>query len=165
QMTERGWVHEEQGGLTYHAPDASALLSPEFMEQHCFGAEVTESRILLRFAPNSARQRIPEIQGEVSLDRGTHRLERLTYDYVSLPLPRAASGHAGGEVSFAVAPNGLWLVTEWWIRMPVVTERSTRFGGSTVSNARVSEIREQGGRILRIRSGREVVDVTAPPPG
>ena len=68
-------------------------------------------------------------------------------------------------MSFAVAPNGLWLVTEWWIRMPVVTERSTRFGGSTVSNARVSEIREQGGRILRIRSGREVVDLTAPPPG
>lgn len=164
QMT-RGWIGtEDDGSLRYWAPDAAALLSDEFEEQHCFAAELGERELVLRFAPNRARQDIPDIRGEVYLDRATHRLERLTFEYTTLPLPREAAGTAGGEVHFASAPNGSWVVTEWWIRMPVVTARWEQNHVGSIQRAEVVELREQGGRILRIRSGSEIIPVVRRPP-
>jgi hypothetical protein len=163
EMT-RGWiVTDDDGSLRYWAPDATALLSAEFEEQHCFGAELEEERIVLRFAPNRERQEVPDIQGEVVLDRATHRLERLRFEYTAMPLPREAAGMAGGEVHFAPAPNGSWVVTQWWIRMPVVTASWEQDAFRSVQRVRVIELREQGGRILRIRSGGRIVPVTPPP--
>jgi hypothetical protein len=165
QMTEGGWVATAaDGGLMYWAPDATALLSPTFEQQHCFGAELMEDRIVLRFAPNRARQRIPDVEGEVVLDRATHRLERLSFDYTSLPLPREAEGHAGGEVRFLGAPNGMWVVSEWWIRMPVVRVELQSVGSRTTERVRVVELREEGGRVLRIRTGGEVIALPPHPP-
>jgi hypothetical protein len=165
QMAEIGWVATaDDGSLRYWAPDATALLSSTFEEQHCFGAELTEDRIVLRFAPNRARQTVPDIEGEVILDRTSHRLERLRFDYTSLPLPREASGHAGGEVHFLGAPNGMWVVSAWWIRMPVVTVVWEQNTVRAFQRARVDEIREEGGRVLRIHTGAAVIDVTVPPP-
>ena len=164
QMT-RGWIATEADGtLRYWAPDASALLSREFEEQHCFGAELGESEIVLSFAPNRAREDIPDIRGEVFLDRATNRLERMSFEYSSLPLPREAAGMAGGEVHFAPAPNGSWIVTEWWIRMPVVTVRWEQDHVRSIQRTEVVELREQGGRIVRIRAGTEVVPVERRPP-
>lgn len=163
QMTETGWVATaEDGSLLYWAPDATALLSPTFEEHHCFGAELTEERIVLRFAPNRERGQVPDIEGELFLDRATHRLERLRFEYTALPLPGEADGHAGGEVRFAAAPNGSWVVTEWWIRMPVVTAFWEQSHVRAVQRARVEEIREEGGRVLRIRTGSEIIDLVAP---
>jgi hypothetical protein len=163
QMTETGWVATAaDGSLLYWAPDATALLSPTFEEHHCFGAELTEERIVLRFGPNRERRQVPDIEGEVFLDRATHRLERLRFEYTALPLPREASGHAGGEVRFTAAPNGSWVVTEWWIRMPVVTAFWEQDHVRAVQRARVDEIREEGGRVLRIRTGSEVIEVVPP---
>lgn len=165
QMTERGWVGtSDDGSLMYWAPDATALLSSTFEEQHCFGAELTEDRIVLRFAPNRARRGVPDIEGEAILDRASHRLERLRFDYTSLPLPREATGHAGGEVHFLGAPNGMWVVSAWWIRMPIVTVAWEQNAVQAFQRVRVVEIREEGGRVLRIDTGAEVIDVTAPPP-
>ena len=164
QMT-RGWIaKDDDGSLRYWAPDATALLSSEFEAQHCFGAELREGVIVLRFAPNRARGDVPDIQGEVFLDRVTHRLERLRFEYTSMPLPREAAGTAGGEVHFAPAPNGSWVVTEWWIRMPVVTATWEQDAFRSVQRARVVELREEGGRIVRIRTGSEVIQVTPRPP-
>jgi hypothetical protein len=164
QMT-RGWIETEgDGSLRYWAPDANALLSAEFEEQHCFGAELEREKIVLRFTPNRSRADRPDIQGEVFLDRATHRLERLRFEYTSLPLPREAAGHASGEVHFAAAPNGSWVVTRWWIRMPVVTATWEQDHVRSFQRARVVELLEEGGRILRIRSGSGVVPVTQPPP-
>lgn len=165
QMTERGWVGTAaDGSLMYWAPDAAALLSPTFEQQHCFGAELTEDRIMLRFAPNRARRTIPDVEGEVVLDRATHRLERLSFDYTSLPLPRDAWAYAGGEVHFLGAPNGMWVASAWWIRMPVVTIEWQRVGARDVERVRVIEVREEGGRVLRIRSGGDVIDLSPRPP-
>ena len=158
QMT-RGWVAtEDDGSLLFWAPDADALLSAEFEEQHCFGAELGPEEIVLRFAPNRARRDVPDIQGEVILDRRTHRLERLLFGYTSVPLPREAAGHASGEVHFGAAPNGSWFVTQWWIRMPVVTATWER----SQQRIRVDELREEGGRIVRIRTGSSVIPVLPP---
>ena len=164
QMT-RGWIMtEDDGSLRYWAPDAGALLSAEFEEQHCFGAELGPEEITLRFAPNRFRRGIPDIQGEVILDRATHRLERLRFEYTSLPLPEEAAGHATGEVRFAAAPNGTWIVTQWWIRMPVITVTWEQDHVRAIQRARVVELREEGGRVLRIDTGSGIVPVTPPPP-
>ncbi len=165
QMTEGGWVGtDDDGNLLYWAPDATALLSRAFEEQHCFGAELRADRTVLRFAPNRERRAIPDIEGEIVLDRRTQRLERLSFTYTSLPLPREAQGRASGEVLFYGAPNGMWVVRQWWIRMPVVSVRWRDVGPRAIRTARVDELREQGGRILRIDTGREVVDLTVVPP-
>ena len=164
QMT-RGWVAtQDDGSLLYWAPDANALLSAEFEAQHCFGAELGPNDIVLRFAPNRARRDVPDIQGEVILDRVTHRLERLRFEYTAIPLPREAQGHATGEVHFAAAPNGSWFVTQWWIRMPVVTATWEQDHVRAVQRARVEELREEGGRIVRIRTGSGVIRVLPPTP-
>jgi len=157
---KRGWIAtEDDGSLRYWAPDATALLSGEFEEQHCFGAELGSEQIVLRFAPNRERQDVPDIRGEIYLDRASRRLERLRFDYTALPLPREADGHAGGEVHFSAAPNGSWVVTRWWIRMPVVTATWEQDLFRSFQRAEVVEIREQGGRVLRIRTGSEVIDL------
>jgi hypothetical protein len=164
EMT-RGWVApSDDGGLMYWAPDATALLSSEFEDQHCFGAELGDSQIVLRFAPNRERREIPDISGEVTLDRATHGLERLRFEYTSLPLPREAEGRAGGEVHFAAAPNGSWVVTTWWIRMPVLVQTERVLGRSSALVTDVVELREEGGRLVRIRSGSEVIQVGGRPP-
>jgi len=162
QMTETGWVQrDEDGSLRYWAPDARALLSREFIDQHCFGSEITDEEILLRFAPNRARRGTPDIRGEMALDRDTHRLTRLSFEYTSLPLPREASGYATGEVRFMAAPSGVWAVAEWWIRMPIVTRTETTLGsiGARTIRTEVRELREESGRVLRFETEAEVIDV------
>jgi len=160
QMTLAGWITlDDDGGLRYWAPDAAALLSPAFQEQHCFGAELRESEIVLSFTPNTRRPK-PDIRGEVILDRESYHLEALRYEYTSLPLPDEASGLATGEVRFTSAPNGSWMVTDWWIRMPIVQERWRGLSRRVT----IPELREQGGRVLRIDTGSEVIDVTDRPP-
>jgi hypothetical protein len=165
QMTESGWVGKaDDGSLVYWAPDATTLLSPEFEEQHCFGAELRDDEIVLRFAPNRDRGEIPDIRGEIFLDRGTNRLERLSFEYTSLPLPEEAAGLARGEVSFRDAPNGMWVVSDWWIRMPVVTLTWRSRPSRSVAVARVRELYERGGRVLRLYAGTDVIELQPPPP-
>jgi len=160
QMTLAGWITlDGDGSLRYWAPDATALLSRAFQEQHCFGAELGETEIVLRFAPNTRRPK-PDIQGEVILDRESYHLRTLRYEYTSLPLPSEAEGRATGQVRFASAPNGSWIVTDWWIRMPVVRES---WRGS-VQDATILELREQGGRVLRIDTGSEIIELGDRPP-
>jgi hypothetical protein len=160
QMTLAGWITlDDDGSLRYWAPDATALLSSAFQEQHCFGAELGDAEIVVRFTPNTRRPK-PDIQGEVILDRETYHLRALRYEYTSLPLPSEADGLATGQVRFASAPNGGWMVTDWWIRMPVVRE-SWR---GAVHEARVLELREEGGQVLRIDTGTEVIQLGERPP-
>lgn len=154
QMTDRGWIEEtEDGDLIYYAPDASVLLSEEFTQQHCFSAERTDEAILLRFEPNRSRSDIPEIEGVMSLDPRTKELTELRFSYVAVPLPSGGGGEAGGEVHFYSAPNGLRVVREWAIRMPVVDLIRTGFRGEYSEDIRLRHVREVGGRVLSIRVG------------
>ncbi len=105
-------------------------LSDEFSAQHCFGAEFTDENLLLHFTPHPFRGSLPEIEGELILDRETYELALLRYSYTSLPLPS------------------------------VVRQRAL---GRPIEVVEVREIREEGGRVLSISSGGEVVQLASPP--
>ena len=163
EMTAKGWAEPaDDGGLIFYAPDASALLSDEFSSQHCFGAEFTDENILLHFTPNRSRRSLPEIEGELILDRETYELALLRYEYTSLPLPGRA--RATGEVHFSAVPTGVWVVKEWWIRMPLLARVQQRWPGGSFERIEVREIREEGGRVLSVDTGSEVFELTSPSP-
>lgn len=147
-----GWAREDAGDLVYYAPDAEALLSPEFSDHHCFWAEQLGDRYVLHFEPNRVRD-VPEIAGAFFLDAETKQLGHLQFRYVNLGLPPEAEAVAGGEVRFTTAPNNRRVVSDWTIRMPVVEMHETILGNVRTSPARIAVILEEGGRILSIREG------------
>ena len=170
QMTETGWVgqiEQDRGAeLVYYAPDASVLLSEAFTSQHCFGADVASGSIILRFTPHPSRSGIPDIEGEILLDQETLELTELRFRFVDLPLPTEAGTLADGEVRFFGAPNGVRIVREWAIRMPVL--RATGWtllfdDGRRAPEVVAEHISEVGGRILSIDFGDGRLELHEPP--
>lgn len=154
----RGWVREDAGDLVYYAPDAEALLSPEFSDHHCFWAEHSGDQYVLHFEPNRARD-LPELAGAFFLDAETTQLGQLRFRYVNLEIPPEGEAVAGGEVSFTTAPNGRRVVSDWAIRMPIVEVNETLWRNRRSSPARVTGILEEGGRILSIQAGGRTQDL------
>jgi hypothetical protein len=146
-----GWVGEDAADLVYYAPDAAALLSPEFSEHHCFWAESAGDEYVLHFEPNRRRD-VPEIAGAFFLDAETQQLGHLRFRYVNLQMPAEGQAVAGGEVRFTTAPNGRRVVSDWAIRMPVVEVNETTWRNRRTTPARVTRILEEGGRILSIQA-------------
>jgi hypothetical protein len=128
-LHQGGYVVTEDGGLTaYHAPGLETLLSPMFVEDHCFhlqrpSAGADAARIGLSFEPVPERARVTEIEGTLWLDRNTLSLERLEYRYVHLP--KLQADHSGGGIQFAKLRNGSWVISDWSIRMPVLEAAAT----------------------------------------
>lgn len=150
QMTETGWVERlPEGDEVYYAPDADLLLSPEFAEQHCFGLESTDQEVVLRFVPNRTRSRLPDIRGRLFLDRTTGALGRLEFEYVGPRVPTSNAARPRGEVHYYGAPNGVRVVREWAIRVPVY---ALGVGGLQGVGGTLSHLIEEGGRVERIRT-------------
>jgi hypothetical protein len=175
-MTERGWAERSaDGSTTYYAPDATLLLTEEFTNQHCFGVDRTDEGIILTFEPNRERRGVPELEGEMILDPVSLELAEIRFRYVGLPVIGTGRLGAEGEVLFYAAPNGLRIVREWAIRMPVATVVRTSFRGQAAEDLRIDHLREEGGRVLRVRTrGAEILlgpagpassDVGTPPEG
>jgi hypothetical protein len=153
QMTSQGWAEDSPGGGTvFYAPDATLLLAEEFTSQHCFAVERSEEGILLAFEPNQERRRLPELEGTMILHPTSLELTKIRFRYVGLPSSSMSQYAAEGEVGFYAAPNGLRIVQEWAIRMPVGTVLRSSFGGQRIEGLRIDYLREEGGRVLRVRT-------------
>jgi hypothetical protein len=105
---------------TYYAPGLDMLLSPVFVEDHCFrlarGSDA--QRLGLEFEPTSARHRVAEIKGTLWLDRASSEFRRLEFRYVNVPPEQA--DHAGGDLEFVRMAGGGWVISRWSISMPVL---------------------------------------------
>lgn len=152
-LVEEGFVQNEGDSVSvYYAPDAEALLSDPFLDTHCMAVvDGGESTIGLAFRPVADR-RVPGIAGVVWLDAETAELQRIQFGYVGL-LASPEVGYPPGEVHFTRLPDGAWVVSEWWIRMPSLAE--ARRGGVLRTGHRV-----EGGTTASITdaTGRIVVD-------
>ena len=108
------------GGYTYFGPDPALLLSPWFLATHCFGVAdgtgADSGAVVVTFRPESGRR--PDIEGRLVLDRTSLELRRLGWEYVRLPWPVTPRG-AGGEMTFARSPEGVFIPRRWWLRAPV----------------------------------------------
>jgi carboxypeptidase family protein len=130
------WQRNGTGSARFHGPDENALLSTEFLADHCFTLvepDSTRAELLgLGFEPAEDRRggdAPPEIRGTIWLNRKTSELRFLEFDWVSLP-PGIPQLPLGGYVRFARLPWGPWFVQNWWLRMPegLTVERNSTSG-------------------------------------
>lgn len=164
EANARGYVRTDAAGtVTYHVPDLEVLLSPEFLEAHCFRVQSTaaDSHVELRFVPVRDRNRIPEIAGVLTMDRRTAELRRLMFEYVNIPADQRAAG-AGGTIEFARATDGRWLIARWSVRMPVMDVREVAVGSfgiprRTERERFVSRVRIEGGELSFVTANADTI--------
>jgi hypothetical protein len=125
-----GYVYRlADGSAIYYAPDIDALLSENFVQDHCFRfASGADSALLgVAFEPTRDRRDIPEIAGTVWMDRKSAELRRMDFRYLNLKArDRVAHGAAepGGAMDFVRMMNGGWAISNWEIRLPVLGQRA-----------------------------------------
>jgi hypothetical protein len=150
-LRRAGYVVEARdGSVTYVGPDLGVLLSPEFIEDHCFRlATARDQRLIgIAFEPTRERNRVAGISGTVWVDRRSAELRRMEFQYVNATREQMF-GHAGGQMEFAPVKGGAWVISGWHIRMPVLTLRPTRqSSGAMEMQPQVSEIRVEGGEVV-----------------
>ena len=105
----------------YNAPDLAVLLSDEFIEDHCLriSGQSDDRRLGIEFSPTSARRNTREIRGTLWLDRRTNELVELEYGYINR-IRQDEERLAGGTVGFTRMKNGMWAISRWNIRMPML---------------------------------------------
>jgi hypothetical protein len=158
KLSREGYVvRRDDGSTDYYAPDADALLSDEFLRDHCFrfvpGGSEHLRMVGLGFEPVKGRD-VADIEGVLWMDAATAELEKVEFTYSSIPELRLKRKF-GGQVRFDRLPNGRWIVSAWVIRMPIMAEDRRPYtalpGGLDVDAASrlvLKAVREEGGTVL-----------------
>ncbi len=141
-----GFVYNQGDSAVFAAPDANLLLSDEFVKSHCFSAVAGQpNQVGLHFEPLRSRQ-VPEVAGTLWVNRLTGELRFLEFEYRNLP-PALARSDLGGRVEFQRLSSGDWIVSNWFVRMPVMGSfERFRPGRSTTVIDRIINYVERGGR-------------------
>jgi hypothetical protein len=132
----------------YRAPDASTLVSDQFVKSHCYtairGYGQEAGLTGLEFRP--ARVAGPaELTGVLWLDPQSNALRSLNFDYVNLPIPLRIA-RTTGRLEFEQLPDGRWIVPRWYIRMPRVARVATNeLGAPTTPHDSLVGYQEVGG--------------------
>jgi hypothetical protein len=121
QLATEGFVRSlAGGGYMYYGLDAATLLTSAFLENYCFRVRLPhrDSELVgLGFEP-VRRRAAADIAGVLWLDRRTLGLLWLEYHYTTHPAGELPLELFGGRVDFRRLPNGAWIISDWWIRMP-----------------------------------------------
>ena len=144
-LAATGYVKREpEGDLSFFAPDETVLLSPSFLATHCFETprrDADPALAELRFKPVRGRT-VADVEGTAFVDTLSGELRRIEFRFVAsralLPLN---AKHAGGDVVLRRLPNGLWIVSDWAIRMPVF------LAGGMPTRVYLNGYREVGGSV------------------
>jgi hypothetical protein len=130
-------------------------LSEEFANSHCFSAREPGSDerglIGIGFEPTADRD-MPDVSGVLWLDEQTAELRFVEYRYTDPPWDLEVSD-AGGRIEFERLPTGVWIVSRWWIRMPVIALRpiqTVRIGRPPLDQYYLAAIREAGAWVAEV---------------
>lgn len=128
-LDHAGYVSATESHMTFVGPDLDALLSPAFLDNHCFSvhrAAPGESDVLagLDFAPGSSVGHI-DIRGTFWLERSAAELRALTFYYDRLPFA-GSDTLAGGRIEFTHLSSGAWVLTHWFVRTPLPRSSALR---------------------------------------
>jgi hypothetical protein len=152
-LSAHGYIVEnDDHDWEFFGPDADVLLSPEFAADHCFYLKEREDdRRLLGLAFEPVPHRLAsDIHGVLWLDRETAQLEALEFEYANLPWVIPDESRLGGHVEFVRLETGGWVVSSWWLRMPILTITTRRVNGHKVAGYGVAALSEVGGRVGRV---------------
>lgn len=156
-LARLGYVIDSDGEIYFRAPDADALLSDSFAGTHCFHVEPPRrdqmQLVGVGFRPARERQGIRDIEGTFWLDRNTAELRFLEFRFTNMIAAYSNAG-AGGRVEFLRLPTGHWLVSRWYLQMPLVKGRAGQsFRGAVSSEPRyfAESIRFTGGEVTEVR--------------
>jgi hypothetical protein len=169
-LDHAGFVSATENHMTFVGPDLGALLSPAFLDNHCFsihpGASGESGLVGLDFAPASWTKHV-DIRGTFWLERSTAELRGLTFSYDKLPYV-GSDTLAGGGIEFAHLSSGAWVLTHWSIRTPLPSRSYLRtvangtaldaFHAERVVNVRdpqfgSSNVQVTGGSVRAVRHG------------
>lgn len=158
-FADYGYMRENAGMRQYYAPDEGVLLDPTFADTHCLhvidGRGPRESQIGIAFDPIATPERdtVVDVAGALWLDRATYAPHDIEFRYTNL---ERESHDSGGDIRFALMPNGISMVERWQIRTAVIAidEPATPAGLATREtprpdrrNARVIAYQHIGGEI------------------
>ncbi len=122
-LAAHGYVDgDAQHGWSYFGPDEAVLLSPSFARTHCFRLERDRRQpgmIGVAFEPVPGREQA-DVAGVVWLDESTNELKRIVFKFVNAGLISAYGGE--GETHFTRLSSGAWLVSSWFLRVPLLVE-------------------------------------------
>lgn len=146
-LAKVGFVEVEKDTVTWHVPDASLLLSDEFVATHCFRPAPARGNLVgLVFEPVPGRK-VTDVRGTMWVDSASSELRFLEYAYSGLEGDLARAG-LGGRVEFRRLPAGTWIVGDWHVRMPRLREDTLRgMDRTTYIVPRVVGYVDQGGRV------------------
>jgi hypothetical protein len=124
-LAKFGYATVTHTSTTFIAPDAEVLLSESFAGAHCvYVAPAPKDHpewIGIGFSPTNDNLGFVDIEGTLWLDRASAELRTLEYRYVGL-VKSVADANPGGTVKFVRLASGIWFVSGWNIRMPLMTE-------------------------------------------
>ena len=171
-LAAKGYAQpDSEHGTTYYGLDLPVLLSPTFLDSHCFrvvpGRDVDDSLVGLGFEPIQRRRRV-DVAGVLWLDLRSAALQEIRFHYTNLGA-WTASG-AVGRVIFDRLPNGAWVIRRWSIRMPMprIGRRSALVDGQfrvgPIDTVGLAGYREEGGWVAAVLSAAGVLLVSYPEP-
>jgi hypothetical protein len=111
------------GGMVWSAPDAELLTDDRYLAHYCLQLVPSSAEdptvIGVAFEPLRQRRAVVQPRGTLWLGRQTHALRRLEYGYRGVE-PAMARTTPGGVVDYQQLDNGVWLVSDWSVRLPRV---------------------------------------------
>ena len=146
-----GWVVEEaDGGVLFRALDADVLLDDRFLSRYCLqlarDSAAVPDLIGVQFRPVMPREGRADIEGVLWLDRQDLGLRALSFQYTGLDAV-SASIAPGGVIKYSSLPTGIWFVSDWSLRLPIVARRfEVRPGAGVNREPQVSQRRSLIGR-------------------
>ena len=153
-------VTDRDDALIYYAPDIETLLSPGFVEDHCFRLVTDRKRsgmVGVSFEPTPDRKRVVEIRGTMWVDRASSELRTLEFRYVNAM--REQEDQAGATLEFVRMRDGAWSISRWDIRMPVFQQV---VGSGREAQAKLAAIQVAGGELVLARRGQDTLWHSAP---
>ncbi len=153
-----GYVRKESNGdFSFFAPDEAVLLSEAFLGTHCFDTpkrDADPALAELRFRPVRGRS-VPDVEGTAFVDAASGELRRIEFRYASsrnvIPIP---APHAGGHVALQRLGSGLWIITDWAIRMPRFEQVPPPMRYPARRDFRLTGYREVGGTVTPLWNPR-----------
>jgi hypothetical protein len=156
ELQEHGYASIRPDSFVYYVPDAATFFSDEFLSHHCFSLQRNHDypdMIGLAFEPITARD-VPDVHGVLWLDESSAELRQMDVKYQNLG-SQQLERHAEGRVVFDRLPGGPWFVSEWWIRMPLLSFSLPALAYRPIET--LAGFKEDGGRVLLVKDWNRVV--------